>query len=124
RPPMPWVNVVANPTVGFLVSESGAGTTWRSNSREHRLTPWSNDPIVDPHGEALWLRDEDAAVFWSPLPGPTPAPGVYEAAHGVGCARWRHASHELSQEVTLFVPPTQPVKVVWLRLTNTGSAPR
>src|SRR5207302_3819740 len=41
RPPMPWVNVVANEAFGFLVSESGAGTTWSRNSRLNRLTPWS-----------------------------------------------------------------------------------
>ncbi|HXQ23565.1 MAG TPA: hypothetical protein VN812_17940, partial [Candidatus Acidoferrales bacterium] len=70
RPPMPWINVVANETFGFLVSESGAGYTWSRNSREHRLTPWSNDPITDPYGEALYIRDEDTGAVWSPLPGP------------------------------------------------------
>ena len=70
RPPMPWTNVVANERVGFLASESGAAYTWARNSREHRLTPWSNDPIADPHGEALYVRDEDGGVFWSPQPGP------------------------------------------------------
>src|SRR5437867_4111198 len=49
RPPMPWVNVVANERFGFLVSESGAGTTWSRNSQQNRLTPWYNDPIADPH---------------------------------------------------------------------------
>ena len=67
---MPWVNVIANPRFGALVSERGAAYTWSRNSREHRLTPWSNDPIADPHGEALWIRDEEARVFWSPQPGP------------------------------------------------------
>jgi len=119
RPPLPWTNVVANPGFGFLVSESGAGSTWSRNSREHRLTPWYNDPIADPHGEAVYVRDEEAGVFWSPLPGPVPGSASYEVRHGFGYTRFRHASHGLEQEACLFVPADDPVKVVWLRLTNT-----
>ena len=124
RPPMPWVNVVANERFGCLVSESGAGTTWSRNSRQNRLTPWYNDPIVDPHGEALYVRDEDAGVFWSPLPGPVPPLGPFEVRHGFGYSLWRHSSRELEQEVCLFVPRHDPVKIVRLRLRNTGSQTR
>jgi cyclic beta-1,2-glucan synthetase len=119
-PPMPWINVIANETFGFLVSESGAGYTWSRNSRENRLTPWYNDPIADPHGEALYIRDEDAGVFWSPLPGPAPDNAPYEARHGFGYTRWRHSSQELEQEVWQFVPRHDPLKVTRLRLTNTS----
>src|SRR5439155_1432945 len=119
RPPMPWVNVIANPRFGFLVSESGAGCSWSRNSHEHRLTPWYNDPVVDPHGEAVYVRDEEAGVFWSPLPGPVPGGASYEVRHGFGYTRFRHASHGLEQDTSLFVPPDDPVKVVRLRLANT-----
>src|SRR5207245_8318464 len=57
--PAPWVNVVANPSFGFQVSESGGGYTWSVNSRENQLTPWSNDPVCDPPGETLYVRDEE-----------------------------------------------------------------
>ncbi|MFN8546009.1 MAG: glycosyl transferase [Candidatus Binatia bacterium] len=124
RPPMPWGNVIANETVGCLVSEGGAGHTWSRNSREHRLTPWSNDPVADPYGEALWIRDEQAGVFWSPLPGPTPPDAAVEVRHGFGYSRWRHTSRELVQEVCVFVPPVDPVRVVQLRLTNAGAGER
>ena len=120
RPPMPWVNVVANEAFGFLVSESGAGTTWSRNSRLNRLTPWSNDPIVDPYGEALYVRDEEAGVFWSPLPGPVAPLAPFEVRHGFGYSRWRHESRDLEQEVCLFVPRHDPVKVIRVRLRNTG----
>ena len=72
-PPRPWVNVIANERAGFLVTESGAGYTWVGNSRLNRLTAWHNDPVSDPHAEAIWVRDEDEQMFWSPTPGPTPA---------------------------------------------------
>ena len=50
--PAPWVNVIANPTFGTLVSESGAGFTWSGNSQRNRLSAWSNDPVTDPASEA------------------------------------------------------------------------
>jgi len=118
RPPMPWVNVVANENLGFIASESGAGYTWSRNSREHRLTPWHNDPVADPHGEALYVRDEDGGVFWSPLPGPVPQPVTYEVRHGFGYTSYRHTSQHVEQDVCLFVPRRDPVKITRLNLTN------
>lgn len=123
-PPMPWVNVLATPRFGTLVSERGAATTWSRNSREHRLTPWSNDPALDPHGEALWLRDEDAGLFWSPQPGPTPGGAEYEVRHGHGHSRWLHRSHELEHEVTTVVAPDAPLKLTRVRLVNRSASPR
>ncbi|HEY8517312.1 MAG TPA: hypothetical protein VIS07_17515 [Candidatus Binatia bacterium] len=124
RPPMPWVNVVAHQRFGFLASESGAACTWSGNSRENRLTPWRNDPVVDPHDEALWVRDEDARTFWSPQPGPTPSGAPCEVRHGFGYTVWRQTAHELEHEVTAFVPRDEPVKLTRVRLTNLGARPR
>ncbi|MRW85753.1 glycosyl transferase [Pseudoduganella sp. FT26W] len=124
RPPLAWTNAVSNEHFGFLVGDSGAGYTWSRNSRVHRLTPWYNDPVRDPHGEALYLRDEDSGEFWSPVPGPAPATAGYEAAHGFGYTRFRHISHELEQETTMFVPRHDPVKLVRVRVTNRGAATR
>jgi N,N'-diacetylchitobiose phosphorylase len=123
-PPVPWVNVVANATVGFIASETGAGCTWNRNSREHRLTPWANDSVVDPHGEAVWIRDDDTGEVWSAQPGPTPADAPYEARHGFGWSRWSHESHELAHEVTAFVAERDPVKLVTVRLENQTGRPR
>ncbi|HEX6534189.1 MAG TPA: hypothetical protein VF041_06305 [Gemmatimonadaceae bacterium] len=123
-PPLPWTNVIANERAGFIASESGAGCTWSVNSRENRLTPWYNDPVSDPHGEALWVRDEDAGVFWSPMPGPTPAPEPYEVRHGFGYTTWRLTTRELDHEVTAFVPREDPVKIVRVRLQNRAARER
>ncbi|MEP0548892.1 MAG: glucoamylase family protein [Rhodothermales bacterium] len=122
--PLPWTNVVANPDVGFTATESGTGATWAGNSQMNKLTPWSNDPIADPAEETLYLRDEDAGIYWSPTPRPVPAPGGYEVRHGWGYSTYRHASRELEQETTLFVPLDAPVKLVRLRVTNRSAEPR
>ncbi len=89
--PAPWINVVANPAFGFQVSESGAGYTWSRNSRENQLTPWSNDPVSDPPGEIIYVRDEETGELW----GPTALPiredaSPYVARHGQGYSRFEH----------------------------------
>jgi cyclic beta-1,2-glucan synthetase len=121
RPPLPWINVVSNERCGFIVSESGAGYTWARNSQANRLTPWYNDPVTDPHGEACYLRDEESGASWSPLPGPRPAPCDYEARHGFGYSRFSCRHDDLEQKTTLFVPRNDPVRILQLRLTNHGA---
>src|SRR4029453_17995411 len=53
--PLPWINVIANPIFGTLVSESGPGCTWFGNSQTNRLSPWNNDPIADTASEAIYI---------------------------------------------------------------------
>lgn len=122
--PAPWINVVANPDFGFLISESGGGYTWAENSGENRLTPWRNDPVSDRAGEALYLRDEETAAIWSPLPQPAPAAAPYLVRHGAGYTVFEHHSHSLRQVTRLFAAPDAPVKVIQVRLENTATRPR
>ncbi|HLE82797.1 MAG TPA: glucoamylase family protein, partial [Thermoanaerobaculia bacterium] len=122
--PAPWINVVANPGFGFLVSERGSSTTWAGNSGEHRLTPWHNDPVTDPTGEALYLRDEETGRVWSPTPAPAPAGAAYEVRHGAGRTRFRHRSQGLDQELELLVDAEAPVKVAALRIRDLWQRPR
>jgi N,N'-diacetylchitobiose phosphorylase len=124
RPPQPWINVLANETFGALVSETGAGTTWSVNSRERRLTPWSNDPLLDPHGEALWLADRSTGEIVSPLPGPAAGEGACEVRHGFGVTRFHRRALGLECATTVFVPRHDPLKVTRLTVTNRGPAER
>jgi cyclic beta-1,2-glucan synthetase len=117
-PPLPWVNVVANDDFGFLVSETGAGCTWYGNSRENRLTPWSNDPVRDPHGDAFYLRDDETRAAWSCLPGPLPGAGAYEVRHGFGFTRFRHKSDGLALDTTMFATRSDPVRITRIAVTN------
>jgi len=123
-PPLPWTNVIANEKVGFLVSESGASCTWSRNSREHRFTPWYNDPVCDPHGEAWYIRDNDNQAFWSATPGPVMCKTDYEVSHGFGYSRFEHQSHGLLHETTMYVPRHDTLKIVRIRLTNLHNLPR
>jgi cyclic beta-1,2-glucan synthetase len=116
--------VIANPDFGFLASEVGGGYSWALNSGENRLTTWRNDPVTDLPAEALYLRDEETAMVWSPMPQPAPAPAPYLVRHGAGYTLYEHNSYHLRQQVTLFAAIDAPVKIVKVRLTNAGDRPR
>ncbi len=125
RTPAPWINVIANPSFGFLVSESGSGHTWSLNSSENKLTPWSNDPVSDPPGEAIYIRDEATGEFWTPTALPIRdelAP--YMARHGQGYSRFHHGSHGILLDLVQFVPREDPIKISRLILENRSGRPR
>src|SRR2546428_7433744 len=123
--PAPWINVIANPTFGFQVSESGSGYTWSINSRENQLTGWSNDPVSDPSGETIYVRDEETGDLW----GPTPLPirsgaSPYVIRHGQGYTRFEHVSHGVVLELLQLVPLDDPIKLSRLTLANESGRPR
>jgi cyclic beta-1,2-glucan synthetase len=125
RTPAPWINVIANPAFGFQVATDGTGFTWSVNSREHQLTPWSNDPVSDSPGEAIYLRDEETGLSWSPtaMPG-SAATARYEARHGHGYSRFKHTAHEIDSDLLHFVPLQDPVRISRLTLRNRSSRMR
>ncbi len=123
--PAPWINVIANPAFGFQVSECGAGYTWSRNSRENQLTAWSNDPVSDPPGETIYVRDEETGDLW----GPTALPiredaSPYVARHGQGYSRFEHTSHGIFLSLLQFVPLSDPVKISRLRIENRSGRSR
>ena len=124
RTPAPWCNVIANPGFGCVVSESGSMVTWSGNSQSHRLTPWSNDPVTDPSGEVIYLRDEEDGSIWSATSAPAGGSRPYEVRHGQGYTRFTHSRGGLDHELSVFVDPTDPVKICRLRLRNQGPTRR
>ena len=119
RTPEPWVNVVANPSFGFLVSESGSGFTWSLNSHENQLTSWSNDHIFDTPGEAIYIRDEASGEVWTPTALPVrDETASYQARHGQGYSRFLHGSRGIGLELLQFVPVEDPIKISRLTLRN------
>ncbi len=123
--PAPWCNVIGNRSeFGFQITETGSGYTWSVNSRENRLTPWSNDAVSDPPGEVVYLRDEDSGTVWSATPLPIREREPYVIRHGQGYTVFEHTSHGISQELLVFAPLDAPVKISLLRLRNRTSRQR
>ncbi|MFL6279910.1 MAG: GH36-type glycosyl hydrolase domain-containing protein [Vicinamibacterales bacterium] len=125
--PLPWSNVLANPEFGTVLSASGAAYTWAGNSRENRLTPFANDPIGDPTGEAIFLRDEDQRTVWGATPGPlprSPNSGSWIIRHAPGTTHFQYTIESLEQDLAVSVAPDDPVKLSLLTLTNTSNTTR
>jgi cyclic beta-1,2-glucan synthetase len=123
--PAPWINVIANPAFGFQVSESGSGHTWSVNSRENQLTPWSNDPVGDPPGETIYVRDEETGQVWGPTVLPIREEAwPYVARHGHGYSRFAHASHGVALDLLQLVPLEDPIKISRLTIENRSGRPR
>ena len=127
--PLPWINVIAGPQFGTVVSESGLGFTWCGNSQTQRLTPWTNDLVSDPPSEIVYLRDDETGAVWTPTPLPIRESSPYRVRHGQGYSVFEHQSHGVGQELVVFVGMHKdgvcdPVKVFHLRLRNLSAATR
>jgi len=116
--PAPWVNVIANPSFGTIVSESGCANTWSENAHNFLLTPWSNDPVSDSSGEAVYLRDEESGHFWTPTPWPSRGLGHYVCRHGFGYSVFTHSQDGIETELSVYVALDAPIKFVAVKVLN------
>ncbi len=122
--PAPWVNVLANPYFGSVISESGSAYSWAENAHEFRLTPWNNDPVTDVSGEAFYIRDQESGYFWSPSPLPTRGLNPYVSRHGFGYSAFEHTEDGIVSELTVHVALDAPIKFSVLKLRNISGRPR
>ncbi len=116
--PAPWVNVLANPNFGTVITESGLAYSWGENAHEFRLTPWSDDPVGATGGEAIYLRDEDSGHFWSPTPLPVRGVMPYTCRHGFGYSVFEHNEGGIYTELWIYVDIEEMVKFSVLKVRN------
>jgi cyclic beta-1,2-glucan synthetase len=119
-PPAPWINCLGNSVAGCIVTDSGLGPTWTGNSQVNRLTPWSNDPVLDPPAEIVYLRDESTGEVWTPTPRPLGQGVENRVRHGQGYTIYEQVRQNIASEMRVFVPIDDPVKIIDLKLTNRG----
>jgi cyclic beta-1,2-glucan synthetase len=124
RTPAPWVNILANPGFGSVISECGQSYTWVENAHELRLTPWENDPVSDKSGEAFYIRDEETGLFWSPTPLPATGSSPYIVRHGFGYSIYEHSEDGIDSEMSVYVDIEAPVKFFVLKIKNNSGRPR
>ena len=122
--PAPWVNVLANPLFGTVISESGLAYTWSENAHEFRLTPWGNDHVSDSSGEAFYLRDEERGHFWSPTPLPSRGATLYVTRHGFGYSVFEHTERGIRSELWVYVALEAKIKFAVLKVRNESGRPR
>lgn len=116
--PAPWINVISNDDFGFHISESGSSYTWCGNSRENKITPWSNDYIRDPLGEALYIRDDYSYKYFSITPKPVRDSGDYFIKHSFGYSEFSHTAYDLKGKLEVFAPKKEKIKIQKVTLEN------
>ena len=125
-PPMPWLNVIANPEFGFTATEAGGGYSWALNSQKNPLTPWANDPVSDPPQEVLYVRDDEDGRLWTAtaLPACDDPKGDYVVRHGQGYSRFQRHAHGIELDLLQYVPVADGIKISRLRLRNRSGRTR
>jgi cellobiose phosphorylase len=118
--PAPWVNIIANKDIGFVITESGSTYTWLYDSYDNRLTRRIDDSLLDRSSEIFYLRDEETGEYWCPTPLPIKNAHTYTVNHGLGFTEFKHKSHGIEQEMISFVPVTDSIKIVKFKFVNTN----
>lgn len=108
----PWCITLCNKTFGTLVSDKSLGFTWAINSRENKLTPWSNDIVADNIGEQLFLvaNGNKYNIISNS-----------QATFSPDCAYWRGTAEGFDFEVKVTVPKRGMVKLCDVNVRNTAN---
>lgn len=116
--PLAWSNILANGNFGTVVTDAMGGYTWYKNSRLNRITALSNDAVQDMPSEVIYLQDCVSRQAWSLAVSPMPDDNEYYIKYGLGYSKYIHTSNDISQELEVFVPKTDSVKVNIIHLKN------
>lgn len=120
RLPTVWSHILANEKFGTLITDSMGGYTWYKNSRLNRVTSWQNHASYDIPSEVIYIKDLDNKKVWSLGLNPMPDDDNYNVIFGFGYAKFLHKSNEIEQELDVFVPQDESIKVQILKLKNTS----
>ncbi|OOG60905.1 glycosyl transferase family 36 [Rhodanobacter sp. B05] len=108
----------------YTVMLSGSGTGF-DHWHGLAVTRWREDPVADPWGNFLLLRDETSGAVWSPTAQPFGVARPDDAVDfspGRACFSGRH--HSLHHELDVAVSPTDDVALRRLTLSNHGDRQR
>ena len=116
RTPLPWSNVLANKEFGSVITENGGGFTFVENSHECRITPWNNDSVLDEPGEQIYIRNEDNGKIFTPYMGREEK--ELEIRYGKGYGRYTSIEQGIKQELLVYIPKNEKIKISKLSLNN------
>ena len=109
---------MANDKFGTLVTENMGGYTWYKNSRLNRVTSWGNKSNIDIPSEIIYLKDLESKEAWSLGLNPMPDDKNYNVVYGFGYTKYLHKNDGIEQELEIFVPKEDSIKVGILTLKN------
>lgn len=116
--PAVWCNILCNNMFGTIFTDNLGGYTWNKNSRLNRLTAWSNDRVSDLPSEIFYIKDDDNKLIWTLNSGVMPNQNYYYITHGFGYSKFRNSNDNFNQELEVFVPNEDSLKILKLRMKN------
>lgn len=125
RTPRPWCNVISNPRMGLVVSQTGSGFSWIDNSQLAVITRWEQDLARDSSGKFLLVRDADSGACWSLSPAPLWDDATkHECRHGLGYTTLVTERAGIRATWTLFCHAEKTIELWQVRLENLTALPR
>ncbi len=125
--PRPYDHAMSNAMHSVMVTNRGLHTSCNGNSQQNRLTPdWPDMVTKEVPAEAIYLYDADKKEWYSPAYHPLNDPNAkYESDFSVdGTAVFRMSCASISTELTVFVPPDEPLGVYMLSVRNNSDQTR
>ena len=102
--PAPWSNVLTNGKFGTIITNNDTGFTYADNSREFKLTSWTNDTILNDKSEGITINS--MPIIW------------HDCIHGLGYSKFKFKNKEYRVDVTYFVPIDENSKIAIYTIKN------
>ncbi len=106
--PAPWSNVLCNNEFGTVITNNDNGFTYAYNSREFKITSWTNDMILNDKSEGFKINGQ--IINW------------HTCKHGFGYSTFQFKNADYQIDVTYFVPTSTKVKLAIMNITNLTSS--
>ena len=74
--------------------------------------------FLDIPAEVIYLQDKKTGSTWSIGLNPMPDDKEYNVIYGFGYAKYIHSSNDILQELEVFVPNEDSIKIGILKLKN------
>jgi cellobiose phosphorylase len=125
KTPRPWVNVIASPRAGLVVSQTGSGFSFLENSQLAVVTRWRQDLVEDVSGKFLYVRDTEDGNVWSLSPAPVWATfDSFRCRHGLGYTAFETSRSGIEATWTLFCHAEEPAEIWRVTLRNVSGRRR
>ena len=102
--PAPWSNVLCNSNFGTVITNNDNGFTYAYNSREFKISSWTNDVTLNDKSEGFKLNNQII--------------DFYTCKHGFGYSTFEFKNKDYKIEVTYFVPTNTKAKISLMTITN------
>ncbi len=116
--PTVWSMILANENFGTIVTQNLGGFTWHENSRLNRLSAWNNNPVFDLPSEIIYLKDYKTGKKWSLSDNLNNENKETYVTYGFGYVKFKSIQNNILQELDIFVPKKDNVKINILKLKN------